>query len=188
MGDDEKVLDEIDELTPEELALLGDSEEETEDLDAEDSEDSEDTATKDDSEDEEETATDDKEETEEKAEETTTENMVPQSRIDEVTRERGETQAKLDLLKTDPDKYYTQYPDEKPAAAPAKHDGHDTDVGSLVVTGGEHDGKTIRDVLVEDPAEGNLLLAKYYDDQRTELADSQTAEAQRIADETAQKK
>jgi hypothetical protein len=42
------------------------------------------------------------------------ENWVPQSRVDEITRGRRETEEKLELLKSDPDRYYQQYPDERP--------------------------------------------------------------------------
>ncbi len=191
MGDD-IVKDEIDELTPEELAIVvGDDEEELEaEIETEEVKaarlEAEATA---ETEAEAEAETKAKAEAEAKAAaEAETETKVPQSRIDEVTKERGETQAKLELLKTDPDKYYKEYPEEKPAEKkPKVSDGEDADVYAMTVDGGEHHGKTVREVSKEDPGAAVELITKYYRQIDLDQRKTDKTEATRIADEDAQK-
>lgn len=172
MGDD--ILENGDELTEEERAIVNEEEDtelEAEETEVEETEEAEESEV-------EETET----ETDEQIAASKDEPKVPQSRVDEIVSEKKEAQHKLDLLKTDPDEYFRRYPDERSEPAPAKHDGHDSDVGNLIVTGGEHDGKTIREVLTIDPAEGNLMLAKYYDDQRTALSEAKATEDRRLSE------
>ena len=185
-----EVGDEIDELTPEELALLGEDEDEAEELDPDETEEAKaarlepeaaaETEAKEKAEAEAEAAA----EAEAEADPDKDKPKVPQARIDEVTKERGEALNKLELLKTDPDKYYTQYPDEKPAKV---KDGEDSDVYAMVVDGGEHHGKTVREISKEDPGAAVELITKYYRQIDLDQRKTEKAETQRTADEDAQK-
>lgn len=71
------------------------------------------------------------------------ENLVPQSRVDEITRARKEAEEKLSLLRTDPEEYYRQYPDERPPEKPQEKDYEKAlpnDPSKLVVEGGMYHG------------------------------------------------
>ena len=79
---------------------------------------------------------------------------VPYDRFSKVYGQHKETERKLDLLKSDPEEYYRQYPDEKPKEE--LEDGGSKvptfgEAGNLVVEGGEHDGLTLREVFEKDP-------------------------------------
>jgi hypothetical protein len=113
------------------------------------------------------------------------ENMVPQSRFDEVYGKSKTYQEKLDLLKQDPEEYYRRYPDEKPqptAAPPAEPEAEN--YGDLKVKGGQYDGWTLNEVYAESPADANALLYDYKEAKKAERQQAAAAEAQRTAKET----
>jgi len=172
MGDE--ILND-DGFTPEELAALGEDEEETAEAKTEESEEVKETKEAEVAETKEVVATEDDEP------------RVPQSRVDEIVSEKKETQHKLDLLKSDPSEYYRRYPAEKPAEkAAAATSGKDTDVGNLVVSGGAYDGKTVDEVLQLDQAAGTKMILEYYREQDKQLAEAKSTEEKRLAESEAE--
>jgi hypothetical protein len=156
MGDEE--------YTKEELEILGESKEEGQDTQAT----SKDTGeTQEKAETEESTESKDKE-TEDKAqaEDKDKENMVPQWRVDELTREKHEAKEKLDLLRRDPKAYYEKYPDEKPEKEETETEGTFADVAHMRVQGGTYDGKTLSEVHAVDPFAAMAIYNDYRDTQR----------------------
>lgn len=157
MGDEE--------FTKEELEILGESEEEGQDTQDTSEETGE---TQEESETEESTESEEKE-TEDKAQakEKDKENLVPQWRVDELTREKHEAKEKLDLLRRDPQAYYEKYPDEKPEEQETETaTATFADVAHMRVQGGPYDGKTLQEVHEVDPFAAMGLYNDYRDAQR----------------------
>lgn len=85
-----------------------------------------------------------------------------QRRIDDLTRTSREAQEKLELLETDPERYYQQYPDARRApAAPSRpatpqrnlsaEPDQPQDEWDQVIDGGDYDGWTFKDAFARDP-------------------------------------
>ena len=174
------VIDE--ELTPEELAALGE-EEEKEDL-----EESEEKA--DEGDDGEKVGGDDEQEEKE--------NLIPQSAFDRRVAEiRTQSEQKLDLLKTNPEEYYQRYPDEKPAGQgkPATSDfesGKPAEAGKvedLTIEGGTYDGWKFGDVFRHDPVTAYKISpyhARLIHDRQLDSEKEQRSSIERLKSESEQ--
>jgi len=165
MGDEE--------FTKEELETLGEETESEEEKGQETQVDSkekgeEETETKQTTESEEE-----KTEEEQKAEEIEEkENLIPQSRLDQMRREKGDMERKHDLLKRSPEEYYQLYPDEKPEEEEKVETVSKQEIWNMVVKGGTYDGKTLAEVHEVDA----LYAIDLYNDYRDELRGKQLEE------------
>ncbi len=159
MGDEE--------FSKEELEILGESEEES-------GQDTQDTSEDKGESQEEESKTEQTTETEEaeteeteQEEEEEKENMVPQSRVDQIVREREEEKRKNDLLRRDPQAYYEKYPDEKPEEKETETAQTTfADVAHMRVQGGTYNGKTLQEVYDADPFTAMAIYNDYRDEQR----------------------
>lgn len=112
-------------------------------------------------------------------------NMIPQTEFDRRVGEiRTQAEQKLDFYKRDPEGYYQEYPDERPAqtTAPVKQaatDGTD-EVANLVVQGGQYEGMTLKDVMEVDQVAGNLMVLEYWKGQQDEKQAAITRQSQRV--------
>jgi hypothetical protein len=91
-----------------------------------------------------------------------------QKRIDHLVWEREENKRKLDLLKTDPERYYQQFPEERPETRqPAEEAAEDLeDYESFIVRGGKYDGWTLGDLARDKPLTAQKILNDYLDSNR----------------------
>lgn len=107
-----------------------------------------------------------------------------QKRIDELVGKAGESDRKLDLFKTlGPEGYYKVYPGEKPEGyeekggdQESKHQGKPLSFGAaanMVVKGGAYDGKTLAEVKEENPDDALDLYLEWRDDQKDEAKESE---------------
>ena len=100
------------------------------------------------------------------------ENMIPQSRFDEVYGKQKDSERKLELIKTlGPDKFYEMYPGEKPEdylPSPTIPPSPEDDIMGMVVSGGQYNGMTLEDVFREDPGRASIILNSYYQEQARE--------------------
>lgn len=90
-------------------------------------------------------------------------------------KEADELETKLDLLRSDPEEYYKQYPDEKPEERPLKEDVVQEDtIWDRIIQGGPYDGQRLGDVFDQggEPARYALNL---YSQERDNLKAEQTA-------------
>jgi len=165
MGDEE--------FTKEELEILGESEEEgqeTPDTSEDKGESQEESET-------EQTTETEEEETEETEQAEEEENKVPQSRVDQIVREREDLKRKNDLLRRDPQAYYEKYPDEKPEEQETEATATTfADAAHMRVQGGTYDGKTLAEVHDADPFAAMAIYNYYLDTQRE--TQRKTAETQ----------
>lgn len=104
-----------------------------------------------------------------------------QRRIDALTWEKNENLRKLELFKSDPDKYYETYPAERPQGYKPKAQAEETedieDYESMVIRGGPHDGKTLGELANERPLLAAKMLNDYLDGQKQaqkELAEKES--------------
>jgi hypothetical protein len=93
-----------------------------------------------------------------------------QKRIDELTWRARETERKLELFKTDPDKYYETYPGERPEGYKGRQEKPEEqaieDYETMVIKGGPYDGMTLGDLAVSKPLTAHKMLNDYLDGQR----------------------
>jgi len=95
----------------------------------------------------------------------------------EEKRTRTDTDRKFQLFKElGAEKYYEVYPDEKPedfksAAKPKETEGQMPALGSMVIQGGPHDGKTLNEVWQEDPAFASYLQNQYLQAENKKVED-----------------
>jgi len=104
---------------------------------------------------------------------------VPLERFNKVYGAKKELERKFELFRTDPEAYYEQYPDERPAPKdpepePAPIPQSIRDVAEMVVSGGPYDGMTFAEVYREDPFEAQALYEGY----RNDLMQEQQAKQQ----------
>ena len=97
-------------------------------------------------------------------------NLIPQERVDQMRREKGDLERKHDLLKRNPEEYYSLYPKEKPQEIEEKEKPAPSfkDAAGLIIKGGEHDGKTLSQVHAEDPFAAMDFYYNYRDEIRQE--------------------
>lgn len=89
-----------------------------------------------------------------------------QKRIDELTARSKTAEEKLDLLRRDPEKYYQQYPDDRPQQVPARPAGK-PDPMNMFVTGVEgYEGRTLEELGRDEPFLAMQILQRYNDEQR----------------------
>lgn len=112
---------------------------------------------------------------------------VPLERFNKVYGEKKSLERKFELFRTDPEAYYQQYPDERPAAkapAPPPIPQSLREVADFVVQGGDYHGKTFAEVYRVDP----FAAATLYEDYRNSLtAEQRKAEEARTQAEEARK-
>ena len=106
------------------------------------------------------------------------ENMIPQSRFDEIYGKQKDYERKLELIKTlGLDKFYEMYPDDKPGdyqlSTPATQPSPVDDVMQMVVSGGQYNGMTLEDVFREDTGRATVILNMYYQEQARIAADNE---------------
>lgn len=181
-------------FTPEELAILGEVEDEAGETSEEQGEKTEQEAEGEASEEEKGELKEAAEEGEEKTaeeEEEQEDARIPQSRLNEVVAQREEAKQKLDLFKRlGPDKYYEVYPDEKPKetdegtkAPPLSRIPSMKEAGNMIVKGGEYDGKTLAEVYEVDSLAATDLYIAFREEQR-EQARSQEQEQTKLKEES----
>jgi hypothetical protein len=162
------------EFTPEELAILGETDESAEGT----GETQETESTTEGEGTEAESETEQTTEAEGAEETTATEEAgtVPQDRFDKVYGESKESQRKLDLMtRLGREEYYKVYPDEKPHGADdlarmgPKYDRvtRFSDAQSMVIEGGQYAGMTLGEVYKTDPMAAQDMYLDYRDDQRS---------------------
>lgn len=105
---------------------------------------------------------------------------VPYERFKEKldrAKEADEYETKLDLLKTDPDEYYNQYPDEKAKeeAAPEVTTTAPDDIWNMLVKGGEFDGQTLGAVYDQGGAAARYALGLYNQELDSVRSETETA-------------
>lgn len=170
-----------DEFTKEELKALGEEveSEETEETETEEVTEEPEEAKEPKDGDEEEPEATGEAETKEKTDEATTktENLIPQHRVDQLTARAKTAEEKLNLLRSNPESYYKQYPDERPAkqAAPVTSlAGKDeiSTIRSMVIEGGNYDRQLFGEVFKKDPRAAYAIdpyYARKLDDYQRDL-------------------
>ena len=104
-----------------------------------------------------------------------------QKRINKLYAESKSAKEKLDLLKTDPDRYYEQYPDERPEAETEARVPSFKEAAGMRVQGGEYDGMTLEEVWGHDQIEAFSIYENYKDSVRqaeTEKAQERDAQVE----------
>lgn len=91
-----------------------------------------------------------------------------QKRIDILTWEKHETRRKLDLLKTNPEEYYRQYPEERPQRPPEPEEEDLEDYENMIVRGGTYDGYTLGDLAKEKPLTAQKILNDFLEAERSQ--------------------
>ena len=150
MGDDN-------EFTKEEQEILGESTEE----EGQETQDEKESGEKQESETEQ--STESVKTEEELAEEE--ENMVPQSRVDQIVHEREDLKRKNDLLKRDPDAYQKLYPDE---FGEEEAEQKVTPIKDFVIQDGPYEGKSLSELYQVDPIAANTIHFNLLEEQKAE--------------------
>lgn len=166
----EVVVADNDELTPEELAALGEDDDSDPDKDADDA---------DDDPDKDKNADDpDKDADPDKDKAGEEENLIPQSAFDKRVAEiRTQAEDKLKLFQTNPEEYYEKYPDEKPTGDESDKElapSTDIDYAAMQVQGGKYDGMTLNEVFGQDPFEANRMYLDYLNTQNADAAKAES--------------
>jgi len=177
MGDElEAATTEEDGLTEEERAIL-DADEAEEGAEASEADGEKETAS-----DEKKEVTEGELEAEAETHKPEKDNLIPQAELDRRVKEiKIQAEQKLELFKRDPEEYYQQFPDERPAdIAPRTTDTIDTAVQNLVVKGGPYDGMTLQEVMNQDQIEGNRLLFDHWESQREAQAAAERSKNQEL--------
>jgi hypothetical protein len=158
--------EENEDFTDEEKQILGEKDEEEEVSEKEEKEEAE-----------------EKEEVEGEKEEEKEKGPVPYERFKEKldrAKEADALETKLDLLRSDPEEYYNQYPDEKPEEKrPLKEEAAQEDeIWNRIIQGGPYDGRTLGDVY-DEGGEAARYALNLYNQERDNVRAEQTATADR---------
>lgn len=111
---------------------------------------------------------------------------IPIDRFEKLYWEKNESARKLDLLRTNPEGYYQQYPDERPQIQQETQEEEFDPIEALkqtVVPSGVYEGWTIQQVFEVDQIAGNVLLQGLIDYRREQAnKEFEAQEAEKAAE------